>query len=92
MVSYGVLASLLILLPISLILYKSFVKSYRDSSIEVRSIILDRAWVSSLLLLFFMHLVDIQYLDGRISILGWLLLAGAKNIIDEKKFPDSSHN
>ena len=92
MVSYGVLASLLILLPVSLILFKSFVKSYRDSSIELSSIIHDRAWVSSLLLLFFMHLVDIQYLDGRISILGWLLLAGAKSIMDEKKFTDSAHN
>ena len=27
-----------------------------------------------------MQLVDIQYFDGRISITGWILLAGTKNI------------
>ena len=32
-----------------------------------------------------MHLVDIQYFDGRISIAGWILLAGAKNIIYDDK-------
>lgn len=92
MVSYGVITSLMILLPISFILFRSFLISYRDSNIQLNTIILDRAWVSSLLLLFLMHLVDIQYLDGRISILGWLLLAGAKNIIVEKKISDSVNN
>ena len=58
-----------------------------------KSNILDRTWLISFILLIIMHLVDIQYFDGRISIVGWILLAGIKNIvfhneiIDNKKLP-----
>ena len=31
------------------------------------------------------QLVDVQYFDGRISIIFWILLAGLKCIIDESK-------
>jgi len=37
------------------------------------------------MLFLFSQLVDVQYFDGRISITFWILLAGAKNIIDEDK-------
>ena len=48
--------------------------------------ILDRAWLIAFTLLIIMHLVDIQYFDGRISIAGWVLLAGTRNIVlDDKK-------
>ena len=47
--------------------------------------IFDKAWVISIILFLFSQLVDVQYFDGRISILFWILLAGAKNIIDEDK-------
>lgn len=43
--------------------------------------IFDKSWVVSLLVLLIGHLVDIQYFDGRISIGGWILLAGSRNII-----------
>ena len=39
----------------------------------------------SLTLLILMHLVDIQYFDGRISIAGWILLSGIRNIVFENK-------
>ena len=42
-----------------------------------------------LYLLILMHLVDIQYFDGRISITGWILLAGARNMIIEDKINES---
>jgi len=32
------------------------------------------------------QLIDIQYFDGRISLVFWLLLAGLKCNIDENKF------
>ena len=35
------------------------------------------------MLFLFSQLVDVQYFDGRISITFWILLAGAKNLIDE---------
>ena len=38
------------------------------------------------MLFLFSQLVDVQYFDGRMSITFWILLAGAKNIIDEDKF------
>jgi len=49
--------------------------------------IFDKAWVISIMLFLFSQLVDVQYFDGRISITFWILLAGAKNIIDEDKLP-----
>ena len=47
--------------------------------------LLDRAWIISLISLIIMHLVDIQYFDGRISIAGWVLLAGTRNIVIENE-------
>ena len=37
------------------------------------------------MLFLFSQLVDVQYFDGRISITFWILLAGAKKIIDEDR-------
>ena len=47
----------------------------------------DKAIVSSLIILIMMHLVDITYLDGRISIIGWIPLAASRKIIDEENIP-----
>ena len=81
MVSYGIPATLFILLPISYLLLKAylklFIKNYKLNKMSV----LDRAWTISLTSLMLMHMVDIQYFDGRISIAGWILLAGTRNII-----------
>ena len=81
MVSYGIPATLFILLPISYLLLKAylklFIKNYKLNKMSV----LDRAWTISLTSLMIMHMVDIQYFDGRISIAGWILLAGTRNII-----------
>ncbi len=80
-VNYGLPAALFILLPISYLLYKSFYKLYFENYDSNKFDVLDRAWIISLTSLIFMHLVDIQYFDGRISIAGWVLLAGIKNIL-----------
>ena len=50
---------------------------------ENKKTIFDRAWIISLIILIILHLVDIQYFDGRISIAGWILLAGTRNILLE---------
>ena len=42
--------------------------------------IFDRAWISSTVLLIIIHLIDIQYFDARISIVGWMLISGLKNM------------
>ncbi len=89
MVNYGIPAALLILLPIIYLLLKAymklFIKNYKLNKISA----IDRAWIISLTSLMVMHLVDIQYFDGRISLAGWILLAGTRNLIldsQDKRF------
>ena len=44
----------------------------------------ERAWWTSIFLFFMTQLFDVQYFDGRISLIFWILLSGARNIIHEK--------
>jgi uncharacterized PurR-regulated membrane protein YhhQ (DUF165 family) len=44
----------------------------------------DRAIWASIFFFLVSQTVDVQYFDGKISILAWILLACLKNIIDEK--------
>ena len=81
MVSYGIPTALILLLSISYIVYKSYNKLFFSDIKTTKKTIIDKAWLVSIVILMLMHLVDIQYFDGRISIAGWILLAGAKNII-----------
>ena len=81
MVSYGIPTALILLLSISYIVYKSYNKLFFFDIKTNEKTIIDKAWLVSLIILILIHLVDIQYFDGRISIAGWILLAGAKNII-----------
>ena len=85
MVSYGIPAALILLLPVAYIVYKSYIKLFFSNIQTNKKTIIDKAWIVSLTLLVVMHLVDIQYFDGRISITGWILLAGAKNIINDEE-------
>ena len=45
----------------------------------------DKAWISTLIILLFSQMVDVQYFDGRISIILWILLSGSRNILEEEK-------
>ena len=82
-VSFGLIIGFMILIPITFLTIKSSLIVFSDFKKRLENKIIDRAWVLSLILLILMHLVDIQYYDGRISLIGWTLLAGAKNIIAE---------
>ncbi len=81
MVSYGIPASLFILTPITKLVIKSYEEVFINKNSFFRENLFDRAWITSLILLAFSHFVDIQYFDGRISIAGWVLLAGSSQII-----------
>ena len=85
MVDYGIPTSLLILLPIIYLALKASLKLFFIKSYINENTIYDRAWIISLISLIIMHLVDIQYFDGRISIAGWVLLAGTRNIVIENE-------
>lgn len=83
-ISYGTPAALFILIPIFLITYFS-IKYILSSRGRKESSIYDQAWITALVVLLISQMVDVQYFDGRISIILWILLSGAKNIIDEKE-------
>ena len=83
MISYGIPAALMIIIPITNLTYqtvrfKLFDKSRKESPIY------DQAWISALVILLASQMVDVQYFDGRISIIMWVLLSGSRNILEEK--------
>ncbi len=82
-ISYGIPAALMIIIPITNLTYqtvrfKLFEKNRKESTIY------DQAWISALVILLASQMVDVQYFDGRISIIMWTLLSGSQNIIEEK--------
>ena len=84
-ISYGIPAGLCIILPICFILYRSinnifFVRPKSKNSLY------DRAWITSLIVLLISQMVDVQYFDGRISIILWIFLSGARNMINEEEY------
>ncbi len=81
MVNYGIPVALFILLPIIYLLLKAHIKLFIQNFKLNKNYVFDRAWTISLTSLIVMHMVDIQYFDGRISIAGWILLAGTRNIV-----------
>ncbi len=81
MINYGIPSALLIVIPIFFLVLFSYRKIFVFEENITKLNIFDRAWISSSILLIIMHLVDIQYFDARISITGWILLSGLKNII-----------
>ena len=82
-ISYGIPAALMIIIPITnltfqTVRFKLFEKNRKDSPIY------DQAWISALVILVASQMVDVQYFDGRISIIMWVLLSGSQNILEEK--------
>ena len=79
-VNYGLPATLIIIFPIIMIIYLSF----KHSFVKEKILNFDQSLITALLASLILHLVDIQYYDGRISIVSWLLLAGMSNIFIKK--------
>ena len=82
-VSYGYPATILTLCTISILLINSsklvFKKSHNN-----QNFLFEKAWWTSIFIFLISQSVDVQYFDGRISIVFWILLAGLKTIIDDK--------
>ena len=79
-ISYGLPCTIILIAFIGIILYFSYEALY----IKDESKLNDRAFFVATLVFLLSQLVDIQYFDGRISLVFWLLLAGLKCILDEK--------
>ena len=82
-ISYGYPTTILLFFNISLLLIQSCKFIFNKKSQKDPYSIFEKAWWSSILIFFISQSVDVQYFDGRISIVCWLLLAGLKAIIDE---------
>ena len=82
-ISYGLPSSVLFFTTITNILFLSGKKIFIPK--EVLNISLfDRAFWAALFSFLISQLADIQYFDGKISTIMWILVAGLKNIIQEK--------
>ena len=78
-------------IPIAIIIFSTILKMMKTAFIKIKSIkiYLDDykiciSFFASFIVFLIAHLNDITYYDGKISIIFSILLAGLKNIIDEK--------
>ena len=78
-ISYGLPIAIMVFVSIFLICIFSFLKIFISESF-IKTNFFERAWFSSFFVLLCSQLVDIQYFDGRISLIFWILLAGLKEI------------
>ena len=86
-ISYGLPSLALLVCFIFFILLKSFaniIKKYEIKNRFAKETLFENAWLISSIILIISQFFDVQYFDGRISIIFWILLAGLKNYIVEK--------
>ena len=82
-ISFGYPATLLFLSTIGILLIKSAKIIFNKSHQKDDFIFFERAWWTSIFLFFITQLFDVQYFDGRISFLAWIILCGLKLKLDE---------
>ena len=81
--NHGILVALLILFTMISILITASKNYFFIINIKDLSLI-DKAWIISFANFLIIHLFDITYFDGRISILSWTLLAGLRKMNKNK--------
>ena len=77
--NHGILVSILILYPMISILISAS-KKFIIYSDENYFSFTEKAWILSFASFLFIHMFDITYFDGRISLLCWTLLAGLRSM------------
>ena len=80
-ISYGMPVTIIFTLTIVSILAISYYSIFLKNSNRIDYF--ERAFWASVFFFFLSQLVDIQYFDGKISIIAWILIASLKNIIDQ---------
>ena len=83
-VSYGYPVTILIFSGISFLLIKSRKAIFSNKLQNDQFFSFEKAWWVSAFIFILSQSVDVQYFDGRISIVFWVLLAGLKTILEEK--------
>ena len=84
-ISYGLPATIIFFITTTNILYLSNKKIF-SNEIKLDVNYIDRAFWTALFFFLISQLADIQYFDGKISLITWILMAGLKNIILEKDY------
>jgi len=85
--NYGIIVSFILFTTIFLLIYKS----KPDLSVRYqKEDLINKFWWISTLIIVLMHMADIAYYDGRISILFWILLAGVRCMLKESKIKNSA--
>ena len=87
--SYGLPATFLFFITTTYILYLSSKKIFSNNIIIDNSYI-DRAFWTALFFFLISQLADVQYFDGKISLITWILIAGLKNIILDLNYKNSA--
>ena len=82
-ISYGYPATIIILCTVSTLLIKSSQIVFKNNYQNNQYFSFEKAWWTSIFIFLISQSVDVQYFDGRISIVFWILLAGLKAIIDD---------
>ncbi len=77
--NHGILVSILILFPMINLLISASRKLLIYGNEEYFCFI-EKAWIISFASFLFIHMFDITYFDGRISLLCWTLLAGLRSM------------
>ena len=81
--NHGIFVALFILFTMVNTLISSS-KKYLLQNKDRDLTLIDKAWIISFANFLIIHMFDITYFDGRISILSWTLLAGLRSIAKEK--------
>ena len=84
-ISYGLPATIIVFITISNILYLSSKKIF-PKKINIDLNYIDRGFWTALFFFLISQLADVQYFDGRISLITWIIMAGLKNIILDKDY------
>ena len=84
-ISYGLPATFIFFITTTNILYLSSKKIF-SNKMKINVAYIDRAFWTSLFFFLISQLSDVQYFDGKISLITWILIAGLKNIILDKEY------
>ena len=80
--SYGLPSMIILVFVFLSIIINAYRKTYFRK--EIFSNIIDKGWVSAVIIFLISQIIDVQYYDARISLMFWILLAGVKCIAEEK--------
>jgi len=81
--NYGLITCLILFSTIFLLIYKSKPSLSNKEIYRQDNPFINKFWWVSTLIILLMHLTDITYYDGRISLLFWILIAGLRCILRE---------